>query len=133
VAWAALITWVLAVAGGGVLAAQWIRHGGLRQRDGIRSARLGVHALLAIAGLVLWVAYLIGAGATVAWLAIALVAATATIGVSMLLVWWRGESRSEPTTLPAEASFPLPLILGHGLLAASTLVLATLAAAGIGA
>ena len=75
-----------------------------------------------------------------AWIAFVLLAVVAAIGFSMLFIWLRQRSK-EPAgpvagqpaeTIPAERSFPVPIVAGHGLLAAVTLVLVLLTAAGVG-
>jgi hypothetical protein len=44
----------------------------------------------------------------------------------------RRAAPTAPTELPAEASFPLPVVLAHGALGATTLLLSLLAALGVG-
>ena len=55
--WAALIAWVVTAGGGFLLLAQWLRHGGMRQREGgqIRPILILSHFALAATGLVLWI------------------------------------------------------------------------------
>ncbi|MBA2294711.1 MAG: hypothetical protein H0W16_06225 [Actinobacteria bacterium] len=130
--WAALGAWLATTIGGATLAVQWIRHGGPGQDGGIRSTRLLGHASLAVLGLALWIAYLASDRELLAWIAVVLLAVVAAIGFSMLAMWLRGRSGSDHTRLPAEASFPLPLVLGHGALGVTTLLLSTLAASGVG-
>jgi hypothetical protein len=129
--WAALVTWLLTALGGLVLLFQWVRHGGLQQREGIRAARLFSHLLLAVTGLIVWIAYLVTDNQTTAWAAVAILAAVALLGASMFLISARGRTRTARTETPAEAMFPLPVVVGHGLLATTTLILALLSAAGI--
>jgi hypothetical protein len=50
----------------------------------------------------------------------------------MLLISLRGTTDQVRTETPAEGMFPLPLVAGHGILAATTLTLTLLAASGIG-
>jgi hypothetical protein len=130
--WIALIAWIATAAGGSVLGASWVRHGGLRQRSGIRTARLASHVLLAVGGLALWVAFLVTDAEALAWTAVALLVVVVGVGISMLILWLRGHSATGHTELPAETSFPLPVILAHGLLGATTLLTSALAAAGMG-
>ena len=129
-AWLALVSWVATAGGGLVLATQWLRHGGLKEERGIRPWRLGAHAGLAATGLVLWAIYAFGGDDLFAWLAIAALVVVIALGLWMFLIWLRGHSpRQHRTELPAETAFPVPLVVGHGLLGATTLVLAVLAAA----
>lgn len=130
--WAALVAWLLTASGGLVLFRLWATHGGREQREGIRRPRLTTHAALAVVGLALWVAFLASDESALAWLAVALLVAVALVGFSMLLLSLRGETKTQRTEAPAEANLPLPVVALHGLLGATTLVLAALAAAGIG-
>jgi hypothetical protein len=133
VAWAALVAWVATALGGGVLGRQWASHGGPRQASGIRTPRLALHAGLAFAGLVVWIVFLITDDESAAWLAVALLVAVVLVGLTMLALWLRGRSSPEhPTELPAESAFPLPVVMLHGLLGATTLLLSVLAAIGVG-
>lgn len=130
--WATLVTWVATALGGLTLFLQWARHGGLSQREGIRAIRLLPHLSLAAVGLGLWVGYIAADRRTLAWIAVGLLVVVALLGVSMLMVSLRGRTNTVRTETPAEAIFPLPLVGLHGALGAMTLVLGTLAAAGIG-
>jgi hypothetical protein len=145
--WAALVTWVLTAGGGFLMLGLWLKHGGMRQSDGpgdrIRSARILSHFALAATGLVIWVIYLATDSEGLAWVAFALLAVVAVLGFSMLAVWLRQRS-SEPAFAgaggagsvhngtPAEQHFPAVVVGVHGLLAATTLVLVFLVAAGVG-
>lgn len=130
--WAALVVWIVTAGGGLVLAIQWMRHGGPRQRVGIRTPRLLAHVALAVTGLALWVAYLVSGESTFAWIAVGLLFAVAIVGFSMLAIWLGGHSsRTTPTEMPAETAFPLPLVLLHGALGVATLTLSLLAALGV--
>ena len=130
--WAALITWVLTAGGGFVLLAIWLKNGGMSQQGGgrIRSARILSHFALAAIGLVLWIVYVASNSSTVAWIAFALLLVVALIGFSMLAIWLAQRKRRE--TAAAEQRFPVAIVGLHGVLAATTLVLVFLAAAGIG-
>ncbi|MBA3433527.1 MAG: hypothetical protein H0U08_05500 [Actinobacteria bacterium] len=130
--WAALLAWVVTALGGASLLAQWLRHGGLRQREGIRALRLFAHAGLAVVGVGLWTAFVVSDNAVLAWVSVGLLVAVVLLGATMLAIWLRGQNRREHTTVPAETSFPVPVVLLHGLLGISTLALAVLAASGVG-
>jgi hypothetical protein len=130
--WAALITWVLTAAGGFVLLVVWLKNGGMNQQDGgrIRSARILTHFALAAIGLVLWIVFVASGSSALAWTAFALLLVVALIGFSMLAIWLAQRSRSEVAA--AEQRFPVAVVGLHGALAATTLVLVFLAAAGVG-
>jgi hypothetical protein len=130
--WAALITWVLTAAGGFVLLVIWLKNGGMNQQEGgrIRSARILTHFALAAIGLVLWIVFVASGSSALAWTAFALLLVVALIGFSMLAIWLAQRSRSEVAA--AEQRFPVAVVGLHGALAATTLVLVFLAAAGVG-
>jgi hypothetical protein len=149
--WVALITWVITAGGGFAMLGLWLKNGGMEQSDAagdrIRAARLFSHAGLAATGLVVWIIYIASDSKGLAWVAFVLLAVVALIGFSMLAIWLRQRSR-EPVAVAgagapaagiaatgaqsAEQQFP-PAIVGlHGLLAATTLVLVLLVAAGVG-
>jgi hypothetical protein len=87
------------------------------------------HFLLAATGLVLWIVYVATDSSPVAWIAFALLLVVALIGFSMLAIWLKQRSRREAA---AEQRFPVAIVGLHGILAAATLVLVFLAAAGVG-
>jgi hypothetical protein len=132
--WAALITWVITAGGGFVLLAIWLKRGGMRQSSGgrIRPALIMTHFLLAATGLVLWIVYIATDKSTLAWIAFVLLLIVAVLGFTMLAIWLRQRPQREQTEKPAEQHFPISVVVLHGLLAATTLVLVFLAAAGIG-
>ena len=129
--WAALIAWVTTALGGLVLFLQWARHGGFSRREGIRARRLLPHLALAVVGLGFWVGYVANDTRTLAWIAVGILVAVALLGISMLVISLRGRTTILRTDTPAEGMFPFPLVVLHGALATSTLLLSTLAAAGI--
>ncbi len=88
------------------------------------------HFALAATGLVLWIVFVANGSTTLAWIAFALLLVVALIGFAMLGLWLSQRNKRE--TSMAEQRFPLPIVGLHGLLAATTLVLVLLAAAGIG-
>jgi uncharacterized membrane protein len=130
--WAALITWVLTAGGGFVMLAIWLKNGGMSQRERgrIRPAIILTHFALAATGLVLWIAFVATDKSTLAWIAFALLLVVALIGFAMLGIWLSQRKRREAAA--AEQRFPVAIVGLHGLLAATTLVLAFLAAAGVG-
>ena len=140
--WAALITWVVTAGGGFVLLAIWLSRGGMRQQgeggSRIRPPLIMSHFLLAAAGLVLWIIYVVNDSSTLAWIAFAALLVVALLGFTMFAIWLRrrqGRSTAAETVTPntpAEQHFPVAVVGLHGLLAATTLVLVLLTAAGVG-
>src|SRR3954451_4945809 len=130
--WAALILWVLTAGGGLVLLTIWLKNGGMSQRSSgrIRPAIILTHFALATTGLVLWIVYVADDSSTLAWIAFALLLVVALIGFGMLGIWMSQRNRRDTT--PAEQNFPTAIVGLHGVLAATTLVLVFLAAAGVG-
>ena len=141
---AALITWIVTALGGAYLLRTWLARGGVRQqRTGTTRFPAPVifgHFLLAAAGLVVWIVYLIADTKALAWAAFIILLPVALLGFAMFARWIAVHRASTPATAaagqessaPAESAFPLSVVLGHGLLAAVTLVLVLLAALGVG-
>ena len=132
--WAALITWVLTAGFGFVLLAIWVREGGMQQ-SGSGRIRPGVilsHFALAALGLVLWIIYVVNGSDALGWIAFALLLVVAAIGFGMLGLWLGQRRGAAVAADAAERHFPAPVVGLHGLLAATTLVLVLLAAAGVG-
>ena len=139
--WAALITWVLTAGGGFVMLGLWLKHGGMAASqapgDRIRSGRILTHFALAATGLVIWIVYVAADVEALAWIAFALLLIVALLGFSMLAIWLRQRSRAPVAavgngTEAPERHFPVPIVGAHGMLAAVTLVLVLLVAAGVG-
>jgi hypothetical protein len=137
--WAALIVWVVTAGGGFVLLAIWLREGGMQQREGgqrIRPPLILSHFALAALGLVLWIIYVATDSSGLAWVAFGLLLVVALLGFTMFGIWAarrrQGVAVAEGGDTVAESHFPVPVVGLHGLLAATTLVLVFLAAAGVG-
>jgi hypothetical protein len=153
--WAALVTWVATAGGGFVLLGVWLKHRGLEQRNRpgrmIRPPLIFSHFALAAAGLVVWIVYLAVHKKAVAWIGFGLLVPVALLGFAMLALWLQrrqltrqsaGAATAPPQPLgspavgaspeAAEQRFPVPIVVGHGLLAVATVVLALLTAAGVG-
>ncbi|HEV2374843.1 MAG TPA: hypothetical protein VGS19_22115 [Streptosporangiaceae bacterium] len=141
-AYAALITWFITLLGGLYMLTIW-----LIERDvgdpAAQASRLPVpvvvtHMLLALAGLAVWVGFLILHRVVLAWTAASMLGLIALLGLTMFARWI--PVYREPATpdiaqgLPAshasppESAFPVAVVIAHGLLAVSTLVLVVLTA-----
>jgi hypothetical protein len=138
--WAALIAWVVTAGGGFVLLVRWLRHGGMRQREGgqIRPILILSHFTLAATGLVLWIAFVASDNDALAWIAFAILVVVALLGWTMFAIWYqRRQGRavvaeaSPSSGMPAEQSFPVAIVTLHGLGAVTTVVLVFLAAIGV--
>src|SRR5262245_2899163 len=140
---AALVVWVVTAVGGFVLLGLWIARGALRAPvgEGTRFPPAVVfgHLLLAAAGLVVWIVYLASNTKGVAWAAFIILIPVALLGFTMLLRWLAGRRQvsrapasvgaaAAPVAAPAEQSFPVAIVVLHGLLAVTTVVLVLIAA-----
>jgi hypothetical protein len=150
--WAALIAWVITAGGGFAMFGLWLRGGGMRQGDHpgrlIRPPLILGHLLLAATGLVLWIIYLVSGSDALAWISFVLLVFVALLGFTMFAIWVQQRKEAPGAAVaageggagtvsrggsePAERRFPVPIVAAHGLLAATTLVLVLLAAAGVG-
>lgn len=137
--WAALIAWVATAGGGFVMLGIWLRNGGPGQQtqpgQRIRPPLIFSHFGLAAAGLVLWIIYVASESDTLAWIAFVALVPVALLGFAMLAIWIQrrqGASSGSADGEPAEQRFPVPIVIGHGLLAVTTVVLVLLTAAGVG-
>jgi manganese efflux pump family protein len=129
---AALILWLLSAVGGFVLLGTWIAKGGAKQTSSSHLPPLVVfgHFLLAAVGLVLWIVYLVIDNDAVGWVAFALLVPVALLGLLMFLRWlptFRARANAAESSDPAERHFPVGIVLGHGVFAVATVVLALLA------
>ena len=100
----------------------------------IRPPLILSHFLLAATGLVLWFIYVFTDSDALAWIAFVILLVVALLGFSMFAIWLRRRRTGaavEPAA-PAEQHFPVSIVGLHGVLAATTLVLVLLAAAGVG-
>ena len=137
--WAALIAWVVTAGGGFLLLAKWLRHGGMRQKEGgqIRPILILSHFGLAATGLVLWIVYVANGSDTLAWIAFVILVLVALLGWTMFAIWYQrrqGQATTEPAAgsdVPAEQSFPVGIVTLHGIGAVTTVVLVFLAAIGV--
>ena len=139
---AALFTWMVTILGGLTLLVIWIIEYD-REFQTAAATRLPVpvisaHVLLGIGGLMLWISYLVIDEERLAWATIAALGTVALLGLLMAARWigvYRafadpGPSLTRATTAPPERNFPLPVVVAHGLLAVTTLVLVLFTAIG---
>jgi hypothetical protein len=140
---AALLTWIITAGAGLYLLTIWLIEYD-REFQSAAATRLPVpvisaHALLAVAGLVVWGAYLITDTPRLALAAAAIVVVVAALGLTMAVRWFRvyrahdsAAARGERSgiTVPPERNFPLPVVIGHGLFAGATIVLVLVTAFG---
>ena len=117
------------------------------------------HVTFAVTGLVVWVAYLLVDRPVLAWTAVGILVAIALLGLTMFARWipvyrMADDEISLPVAAmaggvpgaapegvprigslqekPAEGSFPLLIVLAHGVFAVSTVILVVLTALGVG-
>lgn len=139
----ALFTWLATIGGGLVLLVIWIIEYD-REFQSAAATRLPVpvislHAVLGLGGLMLWVSYLLLDQERLAWAAACVLGAVAVLGLVMASRWitvYRtvaapGPSLTRSTIVPPERNFPLPVVILHGLMAVTTVVLVLLTALGV--
>ena len=141
----ALITWFAAVVAGLCLLAIWLIEYDKADVDShLPRTVVSAHALLAVGGLVVWLAYLDGGASGLAWTAVLILAVVAALGLTMAGRWisvyrmYKTPSAlvlpagargvSSPAAVPPERKFPVPVVVAHGLLAAATIVMVLLTA-----
>jgi hypothetical protein len=145
---AALLTWCVTALAGLYLVAVWLIE---YDRDYQRAVAtrlpipvISAHALLAVGGLGLWVVNFVLRQDRLAWAAVAALGVVAVLGLIMALRWLKvyrtvpsreravaaadgpGWHRYGP--VPAERSFPVSVVIAHGVFAVTTVVLVTLTA-----
>jgi hypothetical protein len=153
----ALAAWIVTALGGLFLLAIWlIEYDPDFQRAAATRLPVPViagHVVLALGGLAVWVAYLITGNDELADITLADLAIVVTFGLTMA-VRWIGVYRSQappsrrsrrdgqqgaPTdrpgsdlAVPPERHFPVAVVIGHGLLALTTVTLVLLTTLGVG-
>jgi hypothetical protein len=146
---AALISWLITASFGSFMLATWVRNGGLRPAAGVSSnfppARVFSHFLLAAAGLIVWIVYLVVDSTTVAWIAFADLIVVFVIGDVLVIRWNKDRRRRSASTSGdstagataatdlAEQRIPFAAVIAHGTFATLTIILVLLTALGIGA
>ncbi|MFI5062823.1 MAG: hypothetical protein ACHP9Z_02420 [Streptosporangiales bacterium] len=157
---AALAVWLMTAGGGLYLLTIWLIEFD-HEFQSAAATRLPVpvisaHAVLAMSGLAVWAAYLITDKPGLAWTAALLLAFVAALGITLAARWigvYRGtaipQAASGPRAAlaggrvatadlpvqlaaPPERHFPLPVVIGHGILAVATIILVLLTALGGG-
>ena len=141
---AALFTWMVTICAGLVLFVIWIIEYD-REFQSAAATRLPVpvisaHALLGMGGLLLWIGYLLIGQERLAWAAVAALSAVAFLGLIMAARWIRvyrlfvdpGPSFTRTIVVPPERNFPVPVVVAHGIMAVTTLVLVLFTALGVG-
>jgi hypothetical protein len=159
---AALAAWVATMLAGSWLLAGWLVRGGLRRREsrgGVPPAVVVGHFTLALAGLGVWIAFVVTGVAAVAWVAVGVILAIAGLGMATLAGGLPGAADAGPDTpgpaaapttgrealaveapaleapvleAPVRVGKPVTLIVVHGALASATILLVVLAAIGAG-
>jgi hypothetical protein len=159
---ALIVWFITALWGLYMLAVWLIENDATRQGNAASRLPLPVilaHVTFAVTGLVVWVVYLLLDRPVLAWVAVGILVAIALLGLSMFARWipvyrMADEVISLPVgamsggapgaapgpvpgigslrELPAEGSFPLLIVLAHGVFAVSTVVLVVLTALGVG-
>ena len=132
---AALFAWLLTVSGGIILLMIWIIEYDSEFQNAA-ATRLPVpvisaHALLGMGGLLLWLSYILVDQYRLAWASAAVLGTVAVLGLVMAARWIRvyrtfaspRSSLARKSTVPPERNFPVPVVIGHGILAVTTLVL----------
>jgi hypothetical protein len=143
----ALLVWFITALWGLYMLAVWLIENDATRQDSAPS-RLPLpvilgHVVLALTGLVVWVVYLLLDRQTLAWAAVGILIAIATLGLAMFARWipvYRTplaaggpqQGGFEAPEMPAEGSFPVVIVLAHGTFAVSTVVLVLLTALGVG-
>jgi hypothetical protein len=142
---AALFTWMLTILAGLILLIIWI----IEYDPEFQTATatrlpvpvISAHALLGLGGLMLWIGYLLEDQQRLAWATVAALGTVASLGLVMAARWIRvyravvdpGPSLTRQMPVPPERNFPLLVVVVHGILAVTTLVLVLFTALGVGA
>ena len=141
---AALFTWLVTIAAGLTLLVIWIIEYD-REFQSATATRLPVpvisaHALVGMGGLMLWISYLLVDQERLAWATVAALGVAALLGLIMAARWFRvyrvvvdpGPALTRSVAVPPERNFPVPVVVAHGILAVTTLVLVLFTALGVG-
>jgi hypothetical protein len=152
---AALVTWIITAGFGFFMLGTWLSHGGARADGGVasnfRPPVVFGHFLLAAAGLVVWIVYVITDSTTLAWVAFVDLLVVAVVGDLLVLRWFKDRRGAVGTAGPAagrrhasagttastgavlaEQRIPSAAVVVHGLFAVTTIVLVLLSALEVG-
>jgi hypothetical protein len=141
---AALSTWTVTILAGLVLLVIWVIEYD-REFQSAAATRLPVpvisaHAMLGMGGLALWIVYLAVDDERLAWATVAALGTVALLGLIMGARWIRvyrafadpGPAFTRNIAVPPERAFPLPVVVAHGILAVTTLILVLFTALRVG-
>ncbi len=140
----ALFTWMATILAGLLLLVIWIMEYDREFQSDV-ATRLPVpvisaHALLGMGGLIMWIGYLLVDQQRLAWATVVILVTAAFLGLIMAARWIHvyrafadpGPLLSRRSVVPPERHFPLPVVIGHGMLAVTTIVLVLFTALGAG-
>jgi manganese efflux pump family protein len=138
---ASLFAWIATVLVGLMLLVIWLMEYD-PQFQGAAATRLPIpvistHALLGMAGLLLWGAYLLADEDRLAYATLADLGIAVVLGLTMAGRWVRvyrtyrrpnrrDRSATQVVTVPPERNFPISAVILHGVLATTTVVLVVL-------
>lgn len=138
----ALLAWLATAASGGFVLVRWLLAGGSPLRRTLTSAPPAVilsHVGAGALGLVLWVSFMLSGWVPLAWTALAILAPVAGLGMGVLLLGLPGPARPRTGTqgtgtrgTGTRGSIPVLAIAGHGMFAATALLLVLMATIGAG-
>jgi hypothetical protein len=121
----ALISWLITVGLGSWMMARWITRGGFRRarlsKAGVPPSLIFTHFGLAVAGLLVWGAYLATGLAAAAWAACVLLLPVAGLGMALVSLWLPERSLAATTTAPA-ATVPAGQAVPAGAAAGTAMV-----------
>jgi hypothetical protein len=146
---AALISWLVTAFVGLYLLAVWLIENDVTSQataSRLPNPVILGHVLLALTGVVVWVFYLLTDTDMLGWSALGVLGGIAGLGLTMFTRWIPVHrafvaasasagpgSVSAEFDFPAERNFPVSVVVGHGLLASTTVILVLLTLLGVGA
>src|ERR1700745_4353875 len=139
----ALCAWIVTILAGLVLLIIWIIEYDAEFQTAAATRLpvpvISLHALLGLGGLMLWIGYLLLDQERLGLAPLAPLGPVAVLGLIMAARWIRvyravsnpGPSLTRSAIVPPERNFPLPVVILHGLLAVTTVVLVLFTALGV--
>lgn len=104
---ATLVSWLVTAGLGAFMLRTWLARGGLRRErarpGGLPPQLIFGHAALAIAGLLIWVAFVAAGTRALAWAAVGVLMVTVGLGLCTVTLW-----TPYPARRPGEARAPTP-------------------------